>query len=784
MAIGCPLPNSKHSVTDISAREVHPTPPPKIWLRQRLRNALPRWKELTNDPFVLSTIEFGWKPRFQYCPTPSCFFAKKRPPVPTDPRNAALCPRCSSPWQHKPPPPNDQQNKPEIHNQDHLEFVDKSIAQLLERGVLRPAAATEVKVIAPLGVDVRPVTGKKRLYYACCYLNRFIKYQHIKFESMQDEGRQVFASESTEARGFTIDLMSAFHLIDVHPDATKYLGVRDRFGNLMVWTGMPFGVSDGPYTFSTLLRCPVTHWRTHLRANIIHLLDDFCGQAPSSSLTKSIALSIVQHLQDLGFILQEEKVQIGMSVFVALGLQVHLPHQRFYLPSTKADFIQTEAAALLDLFNPSLPFLKVCTARQLASLTGKIVSSTLAIGPKARVFSRSLYAAIYTQLPDAPLDIVLRNQPGEHICTRDSKFDKKIYLPFSAVAALTFWSTPGRWNKGYPIAVPHICLPPDGILASDASDSGWGVYLSPSVTQKLSVTQTLEVADYFSSQETTWDSTTREGLAVLRGLHSLAPVMQGDHHFHIHVDNQGLAFILGGLVPSYSSHSDISVEVDPMWHSSQFQGIYGGSRGAYLQWIAEQVFEISDRLAYTFVVIWIPRCRNERADLLSRVAASDFTNYTMPMRTIRDLERKWQISLDIDVFASHSNRRLPKYFSRFFDERALGTDAFQQAWTRQHQLWLHPPYKLIALTCAYARIYRARGILIVPAWRRQLFWQSLLGPACHYPTPARLGGPPFIIDTCFLGRAQDLLYFPEYPRDPKQSLPRGDLWALLVDFDF
>ena len=763
------------------------------WIRGSLKQNLHRWERITTDQEVLSIIRHGWRPKFGYCLQTACFYARK--PIPSIVIGSTLCcSRCKDALSCLPPPPSFQENKPEFFLQEHHEFITKTFQELHARVVIRTAKKQEVQNIAPLGIAVQR-NGKKRMFYACTFFNRFLRNERFKYESMRTQGREVFATDEPQAAGWSIDLFSAFHFVDVAQDAQKFLGFRDLQSQLCVWQGMPFGVSQGPRIFTMLLRPPVAFWRSAYRASFVHLLDDFTSQASTPAKARHTSDQIVKHLQDLGFIIQEEKVVSGLSIIPrALGFKVDLPQQKFFLPDDRVQDIAQQAQRILAQHRAH-PAGHCVQAIDLVSLAGKIVSGDIAIGPRARIFTRALYSAVYDQF-----------DKRRSSATSYDNLRRYIYLPPSAAQSLGCWANPVRWNTGFSIAMPHICLPPEGFVQCDASNTGWGsalfvssdlpesAYSSNSMVRRYGTVknipvkqahrdlrQGIDLAGLFSASEKEENSTIREGLGVLRTFRRAELLLSGAH-LHLHIDNQALAFCLGGAIPRYDPHpTGIPSDMKEIFKETLFPNLYGGSSGASLQRIVEGIFNIADDAAFTFTAIWVPRALNERADLLSHAADNDHSDYYISRHVLSHLADRWKLDFQLDVFASPHTALLPRFYSKFYHPDALAIDAFNQSWNNK-VLWLHPPVNVIGLTLEYAKRQQAVGVLIVPQWPRQGFYAKLLGSSGNrIPTPAYCGGPPFIRDTFRLGLAHTILQFTR-EHNQSHSIPQGMMWAIYIDF--
>ena len=293
--------------------------------------------------------------------------------------------------------------------------------------------------------------------------------------------------------------------------------------------------------------------------------------------------------------------------------------------------------------------------------------------------------------------------------------------------------------------------------------------------------QGIELAGLFSASEKEENSTIREGLGVLRTFRRAENLLSGAH-FHLHVDNQALAFCLGGAIPKYDPHpTSIPSDMEEIYKETLFPNLYGGSSGATLQRIVEGIFNIADDSSFTLTAIWIPRALNERADLLSHAAYNDHSDYFISRHILTLLADRWNLDFKLDVFASSHTALLPRFYSKFYHPEASAIDAFNQSWQNE-ALWLHPPVNVIGLTLEYARLQQAFGVLIVPQWPRQLLYSKLLcSSGSRIPTPASCGGPPFIRDTYRIGLANTILAF-NREHNQLHSILQGMMWALYIDF--
>ena len=124
------------------------------------------------------------------------------------------------------------------------------------------------------------------------------------------------------------------------------------------------------------------------------------------------------------------------------------------------------------------------------------------------------------------------------------------------------------------------------------------------------------------------------------------------------------------------------------------------------------------------IASYIPGQDNLIADFLSRgrVLPSEWTLHPMVMdqiiRTIGPLQ--------VDLFASTLNARLPKYCSGVQDPAAWRIDAFSFQW-KGFRSYAFPPISLIPRILRKIREDQARVVLIAPWWPRRNWFPELVG---------------------------------------------------------
>lgn len=178
-------------------------------IKHNLKRNIGKWREIGTNPFILKVIESGYEIPFVSNPPTMCF------------RN----------------------NKSAIHN---VEFVSSEISDLLKyKRIIE--VPFQPFVCSPLSVAENK--NKKRLILDLSRLNKYVKYEKIKFEDWKT------ALDYFEKGFYCIkfDLKSGYHHIDIAEEYQNYLGFQWD-NKYYCFTVLPFGLSSAPFIFTKCLR--------------------------------------------------------------------------------------------------------------------------------------------------------------------------------------------------------------------------------------------------------------------------------------------------------------------------------------------------------------------------------------------------------------------------------------------------------------------------------------------------------------------------------------------------
>ena len=190
----------------------------------------------------------------------------------------------------------------------------------------------------------------------------------------------------------------------------------------------------------------------------------------------------------------------------------------------------------------------------------------------------------------------------------------------------------------------------------------------------------------------------------------------------------------------------------------------GGGRKKRLNEETKLIWHFLESRGATGVASYIPSADNPADALTRRISKQDSVNWDAEWQLKPDLFchicSVFNFQPEIDWFASPHNKQLPVFVSRFFENSALETDAFEQDWGEKKG-FMFPPFILLSRVLRKIVKDGAQTLLIHPLWPSQLWWPTLLHHRCYF------------ID---LPTAQHSLRLPQFP-EMRHRLPQMKLQA-------
>ena len=636
------------------------------YMTGRLRQNLATWRRTTQDSFVLSVIDSGYK----------------------------------IDWNHLgPPPPKYSNNSPNCAN--HLEFINSSIAEAQAMGVICETSREYLNNISPLNVDVKKSNGKQRLIFNAMFINSFMAVRTFKYPQLHKEGREIFGQSRW---GFVLDISQAFYHIEIHPEYYRYLGFSWN-GKYYYWRCCPFGVAFGPWLWDRILT-PVLDSLKKGGLNIMAFCDDILGGKEKKPQADEDGLRLKAFLRLHGYICQESKCQgVGdaLSSIPGLGMIVDLRAQKYLMTPKRQDQIVSMAKILLES--------RTQRARRLAQIAGVIMSQVAAIGPIARIRTRYIYACIKTRL-----------FPLERSSTES--YDRVVFLDENTVKELQFWIRNVRKYNGQDIIWSPTSLSYHCYTSSDASATGYGGFLQIPTSQtrdsvnkildnlkelKIQVTvsqaqQGLDVWGSFTLHQQSKSSSWRELFGAGKLLETFGPILSGTT-VPIYLDSQVAVMALGGTIPTYPHK------------------IFGGSKTLELQDLVSWIYDSAEQHNFGIQAMWIPRTLNERSDFNSHLNEYNHYDFCLTRDAFAQIEQRFGPH-SIDRFASDISHQLPRYNTKYFSPRAEALDAFSLNWAGDNN-YLFPPPSLAGRAMYHASVCGADITIVYMQWVSRPYMQSL-----------------------------------------------------------
>ena len=324
----------------------------------------------------------------------------------------------------------------------------------------------------------------------------------------------------------------------------------------------------------------------------------------------------------------------------------------------------------------------------LAALAGKLISISLAVGPAASLFCRSMFQCLGTR-------IHRRGCTGDKCSSRC--WAGEVDTSEALLRDLHFWrhlldnpmwGQPIHWSVEdvFEVTGSYDC-------ATDASDFGHGM--------ASDVNEADDIFCQMTPQE-------KETGSMIRELSTIDLVLATFQHsnrrprpgtvFHIRTDSLCAVCVLDG----------------------------GGSGHAVGDEIAVSIFLRAQEMGILLITTWVPREQNQAAD--DRSKERDVAGYTLDEGRVQFIIGKWDLRGDRavahDVFASEWSRVKPDgvdipFSSRFFQPGSRG-NALTAKWgdlvTGEQHAWIFPPPALINTAIRRWRANPVPAVFIAPSF--------------------------------------------------------------------
>ena len=279
---------------------------------------------------------------------------------------------------------------------------------------------------------------------------------------------------------------------------------------------------------------------------------------------------------------------------------------------------------------------------------------------------------------------------------KDLREDLNHWLPIRPCLRTALWPwTDIQWLG---TSVPLRPAPPTITIATDASLVGWGAHMEDQLLSGL-----------WSPAESQLHISVLEIRAVRRALGALLAQVQG---------------------------RSIRIMTDSMVAAAYIRR-QGGTRSIQLYQEARDLLLWCHDHRVQVTPHFLPGHLNVLADLQSRPHQVLATEWTLQQAVFRRLLSHFP-TMDIDLFATRLNNKLPRFVSPFPDRLAVDSDALTIEWDGL-QAYAFPPFAIIPEVLHKVGQSNMTCVLIAPWWPTQAWFPEAL--RLLYQAPVRL--PPY-----------------------------------------
>ena len=565
--------------------------------------------------------------------------------------------------------------------EEFIPFMDQQVQEWVGNGALLqwekakkegdPAIPT---VVSPLGIE----PTKPRALWDGRYVNEFCR--DIPFS--MDNAAKVAEVAWEGAYFFKIDHKNGYLHVPIHENSRKFFGICWK-GVYYVFTVLPFGWKTSPLVYHSITEAAAMYLRS-LDIPMLDWIDDmlgmtqqiFKGETDEEQFQSALRAMVVTTyvLFKAGYFLGLSKCNlIPEQVMTYLGIDCDSKHQKFMVPEKR---IQKYIPLLQELLAKSS-----VSYSEVEKMVGKLVSLECAVAP-GMWYTRNQYAAMAASgiRPDAKKQV--KNNCRIHVtpALREEWFMWVNFL---------LQNKGSSWKKFSNVYV-------QANVSSDASGRTFaGVVDIPYGPTRVT-------AGEFSEDMLSQDIQVKEGEALKATLSMIIqeiPELIVGKTLVCKVDNQVLKAVLERK---------------------------GTSHNLALNNVGKQIYWLQEKGQFHIALQYV-ESKNNVADKYTRQSPGIEASLTTTF-----FQKVWDnlgpFKWDLMASQTNVNKDLKGkpllFFSRFFDDKANGTDVFLQQLYNLEEMFCFPPIPMISKLLKHLQQQRVSCVLLVP--RIWAPWRNLL----------------------------------------------------------
>ena len=548
--------------------------------------------------------------------------------------------------------------------------------------------------VNPLTVSARELSPESRKLRLCWDGSRFInpklKKMSVKLSHFPKAAEILYHGDYQ----VSMDLKSFYYHLMIYPPHRTFLGIAADFPDgsrrYYQYNVLPFGLAPAAAIMTRLVK-PIISYLASLGIRMSIYLDD----SKVNAATKALAWEHYQITKEVfrkaGFVISAEKSDEFSDV----------SQQKLYLGFIMCSVSMTAKASdeklstVMSFVRSHLSHDRI-SVKDLAKIAGRIAALRPALGHFVLLVSRSSYALIEQHVDNFGWSGILTISTA-------IKTELQLFLDYATTL------------NGYPLlqdyrsqAIQDL-IPHSTSFAGDASAVGVCAYSLQSPSSSF-------FQDAFSEEESRLSSGHRELLTLKKAL-------------------------MSGIVPSSTSiiwYTD-STNLVAFWEK--------GSPKPDIQLDIIECFLFCREHNIELHVLHLLRSdpRIEAADQGSRYFDKD--DWGIDDASFSVIQSRFMPEgFSLDLFASPSNARCSRFFSKYAFPGSSATDAFSVSWNNECLFVCPPIGKLISAWKKISLSSNAKGAVILPIWKSASFWPIFFPDGKHSTWPAISVQPfdPFI----------------------------------------